>query len=841
MRAFLSHSSADKEYVQTCARELGRQYVLFDEYVLDAGDPIQTTIDRCIAASGLFVFFASKDSVESAWVQHESRVAALQSASRRLETLCIALSPDVGPGSLPTWLMGSSLGESHSPKSAARLIKAKLDQVIRERQRSHFLGRSREVAELESLLRPVGKAPPKHFCVYGLPGVGRRTLARRVARDMLSLRLDFEIGLEEFESLRSVAAKLAEKVGLYNTETGLRALLSEISRESPEELAQRVSRYLHRANSQGEITIFIDDGGMLDDSGALANYVTQAVGDPYLPTSPYVALASTRRPRRGGPPDLRLRALDQVATRQLVSLLLEDMGVRHSEEELGEMASFVGGYPPAAWYVVRQAKEYGLSAVLADKRALAQFKADAFLTHLERQALSDEHKLVLRLLGIYSPLPLRAIGPACGLLEDATAAALKLLQDYSLVEQEGATLYKIAPPIVQAVERMLGLLPNHIHHSVAMALQDVLRNDDEVDHRLTLERAYFRAASRARLDTTNSIYLPTDVANLAETSYHARQYIQCLEYCEQALALAEAAEEPSQASKIRQLRVKSLIQLERWKAAKEGLDQLGSVLRTRDHAFLKGFFHRRRREHRSALAAYLEARQSGYNGIAISRELALCHMLLGNAEAARNELNAALKRDRTNPFLVDMWAQLAISLRDWSDAEEALDVLEKVDRPYRYAHRRASLHLAKGEVADAHRWSKAALEHPESTNSFEVVASGAWAALLAGAGAEADQLLGTLNKRFGTQKPDVRKGLRAFRLCQRRKYREAYTVAQSMTDLSRGYRARFLGDAIKGLLSGSDLVDDERIRLKRELQELGDPEDAVDVAVRSLLQPGPSE
>ena len=56
MKAFLCHSSSEKEYVRTIARRLTRARVVFDEMHFLPGEDFRNAIARGLDASRLFVF-----------------------------------------------------------------------------------------------------------------------------------------------------------------------------------------------------------------------------------------------------------------------------------------------------------------------------------------------------------------------------------------------------------------------------------------------------------------------------------------------------------------------------------------------------------------------------------------------------------------------------------------------------------------------------------------------------------------------------------------------------------------------------------------------------------------
>lgn len=72
MKAFLSHSSQDKQFVGAVAKELGRQFCVFDEQVFETGNEFKDSIERGLDESSVFVLFASRKALESIWVKFET-------------------------------------------------------------------------------------------------------------------------------------------------------------------------------------------------------------------------------------------------------------------------------------------------------------------------------------------------------------------------------------------------------------------------------------------------------------------------------------------------------------------------------------------------------------------------------------------------------------------------------------------------------------------------------------------------------------------------------------------------------------------------------------------------
>lgn len=65
VKAFLSHSSADKDVVRQIKNKLQRFWTYFDEDCFEPGEDFRTAITARLSDTNLFVWFVSKNSLAS--------------------------------------------------------------------------------------------------------------------------------------------------------------------------------------------------------------------------------------------------------------------------------------------------------------------------------------------------------------------------------------------------------------------------------------------------------------------------------------------------------------------------------------------------------------------------------------------------------------------------------------------------------------------------------------------------------------------------------------------------------------------------------------------------------
>ena len=147
MRAFLSHGSTDKTIVSQVAKELGRQYCLFDQWAFDSGDDFLDIIRTRLDDSGAFVLFASAHSMTRDWVQFEIDEAELRKIRGSINKFLVFLIDDkVSLEDIPEWLRRGRIRSLKSPKAIAREIIYHLHELVRGQQHPIFVGRSNEIS-----------------------------------------------------------------------------------------------------------------------------------------------------------------------------------------------------------------------------------------------------------------------------------------------------------------------------------------------------------------------------------------------------------------------------------------------------------------------------------------------------------------------------------------------------------------------------------------------------------------------------------------------------------------------------------------------------------------------
>ncbi|MGD7036349.1 toll/interleukin-1 receptor domain-containing protein [Methylotuvimicrobium buryatense] len=94
--------------VREVANQQGRLNCIFDERSFDSGMEFQNSIEEKLALSKAFIFFATRDSLDSHWCNFELNqvfYSKLKGALKR--SIVFILNDEVEVGELPSWLISA--------------------------------------------------------------------------------------------------------------------------------------------------------------------------------------------------------------------------------------------------------------------------------------------------------------------------------------------------------------------------------------------------------------------------------------------------------------------------------------------------------------------------------------------------------------------------------------------------------------------------------------------------------------------------------------------------------------------------------------------------------------
>jgi tetratricopeptide (TPR) repeat protein len=757
-RAFLSHSSTDKGVVAEVAKALGRASVIYDAFEFNVGDEFRDAILDGLSKSDLFVLFASREALQSDWVNFEittAKEALTKQALSRVVTFII--DPDIDLRSIPEWMKSTLIVRREHAGLIAVEIRRLISQRLKEAAPSYFVGRRNEIEQALDLISSFAdpdQRPP--LIVYGLRGIGRRTLVQAIARDNLSFSTTISISLKAGDLLPETFVRLSDALSPGGVKS-YADLLAAQQAKAQEVLIADIVDLMKITCASGTLPIMVDEGAMAQQNGVLRPEFEALYHAIEADRAVDAVIVTSRRPYGSGGsslPALRVPELDQASTQNLLRLAGRDMGIVFDRTGLAAIATYSRGYPPAVRFALDEIRARGMAQVVANQRALVNFSAELFLRQLkETSSITATMEAILRLLSGFSPLPLSVIAKYCGISGAEASEGIDQLLDLAFVLPDGLH-FRISEPLRDAAYRAFDGLTIESSR-LADLLDTYLRDEPDDDARLNLGQTIFRASllSGSGAESRFAVGFASDLIQVATQSYHDQDYDLAIRYG------ASALDARPDNVDVRRYVAQALIRRERYQEAEAHIDALVSLGELKEAFYVRGFAARRKREYRDAIEAYEKSLAYGRGGVAIHRELASCYFELGDLAKAEHHIRQAEDKSPHNRYVVDLRCTIALRLGDLETAGRTLAILERVDPTGFADHRRSTFEQARGAP-------EAALQYAEAANrkianpTFEVMANLANCEIEAGRSTSALSTLTAIQQKFGGTNHDAQAGLR---------------------------------------------------------------------------------
>lgn len=712
MKAFLSHSSTDKPFVEEVGKLLGRQHYLLDRHQFDIGQNFKHEIARCLALAETLVLFASSEAIKSDWVSYELDIAEDKRLAGLLSEAIVFLLGDVTHSDLQPWLRKGLVVSAKSPSAVAREIAQVLDKRLGATRSSYFFGRSTERDRISKALNPIAKELPRILALWGLPGIGRKTLLEDVARSYLQYKDFVALEVENGDELPDLLFKLAEEKEFWADAKSLKLLGETIQAESHDKSLERLDRYLTQSSDRSFLTL-VDTGGLITEDGNPSNACHSIIEVVAKNRGLYLGMIIKRMPSGLAGPQAaysgivceHVKSLSSDDIEHLLVKILSDKGVRFDGHQIKTLAEHVRGYPPAAYYAGELASRGGLDLLLSEPRPMIDFRTRVLSAALNGVESKSAKAIALELLAFYSPMPYAVIGEVTGLDPSELAKILGELINCSVLEVNEDGFYRVSEPLVEASQHLFDRWKTP-HIKIAKSLQSYVTNVGIERGGLTVLRSLYRARQLASLEPTNDeISFPADLVRLTEELYHQREYDRAIEIGEQALIIRPENIDA------RSFLVRAHAQLGNYPEATTQVVKLRELGILKEYYFLLGFIARLQADLPEAIRNYEEALNRGRKGVAINRELASCYFHSANFPKAKEHLLAAQNSsDRKNRYVVDLLVTIAVADGDEAVARKALVDLKEVDKLGFYLHRSSTVEFRFGSKELATSLAQEAIE-----------------------------------------------------------------------------------------------------------------------------------
>jgi tetratricopeptide (TPR) repeat protein len=407
LRAFLSHSSADKVIVVNVHNELEADSSWLDRAEIEWGELFLERIADGIRLATDFVLFWSKAASESEWVRIEINMAFIQALRKKAIRLRVITLDDTP---LPLYLQPFHVFPVIGSKSPASEILLKLRPLLREpvaSVRSRFVNRHDEIAKIEAA---VDDPDLRAVWAFGFTGVGKTSLIQEALRRI-------------FEGASIVQVDVNPGTGFV--ELGLILFASVRHEVLPESLSQvqlehEIRLCVEMLSKNGQLLVLSNVQHWFDEEGQPQGplpTMLSIIRDLAMLASRPVFLTSTRRPNLDPLLLTRLTLFRVAGLRdEYVAALVRNWYYAIYDKELTtedakRVAPKLFGHPVAARLVAGLLGNHSVdfleqypSELIALRRDLAR----VLLQDLKLSPAAEELMETLALAGVDLPAPVLA-------------------------------------------------------------------------------------------------------------------------------------------------------------------------------------------------------------------------------------------------------------------------------------------------------------------------------------------------------------------------------------------------------------------------------------------------
>lgn len=300
IKIFLSHSWAQKEFVNKVADYIGKDFAIVDRFVFESGKNIEEEINNSLDSSNVFVMLISNESLDSKWCKHElSRFRDNMLDANKVEFIPFIIDEtDINDKRIKNWIRAYLTNNYTNALLLARVIRRRVCEVLWKANPQIqatsriFLGRDNDVSSITSDLNKSIDTDRRAIIVTGLPHIGRKRLLREVYVTRMSKNIHpsydlYDISLNDCDSIEDFIEQLNDFVQVYSKED-LRQKMCKA--ESCKDLAVELINKVESFHERIRIT---DNKCIVNVNGSLADWFKDIINHPNLVKQVMLFVASS--------------------------------------------------------------------------------------------------------------------------------------------------------------------------------------------------------------------------------------------------------------------------------------------------------------------------------------------------------------------------------------------------------------------------------------------------------------------------------------------------------------------------------------------------------------------
>lgn len=687
IRAFLSHSSKDKEwYADIIAKSLSKDKIAYDQITFEEGMMSLDEINHWLSKSCLFVVLLSENSLNSDWVKYE-----LNEAKRLFDTteklnmiypIIIDSRINYKDSRIPEWLKDRNLKLIKSPTIASRRIKQRLREIswkhhprLKEKE-SIFFGRNNLVKSIEERIYSLDNEQPFAIVASGLNRIGRKSLIDHTLKKLNVVRESYKaptIELNTHESIEDFILKLND-LG-FTSGIELTDFLSKKVDEKVE-LAYKMLMQIKAANEK----VFINDNGcLITPEREIVDWFSRLLKK--IEGIDWLGLGIAARFR---PLEYKLfnytnlfavhvSELDVSERKGLLKLYADFEGLNLDREDLKYFAAQLKGFPEQVFYAVSIIKDYGV--------VLAKNKTDLIIDYntqriTELLNVYSDNKKALDLLNLIAEFDIIHYNFLFEIIEQCDEC-YTLLEEFfarGICDHLGINneYIRMNDAFKDYLRRNSYELPQKFQENIKKHVEDFLKDEDKLSRDISdFQYSVKRAIINEKYEKIRHLLIPSHFLNTMKELYDTHKKYEDVVILADRVLKSEEYIDPRIQFEIRYFLCLALARLKKNRFKQEVMKIKGP-----EHDFLFGFYYRQIGNYTEAIDRLQKALKSKERFARAQRELVQVYLSIEDYDTALELAKENYENDKKrNPYHVQAYFSCVVKQ---SKTKENIEILKKL-------------------------------------------------------------------------------------------------------------------------------------------------------------------
>lgn len=688
IKAFLSHTSVDKDLVSLVHEKLSGSNAWYDAANIENGESIPEKINEGLRIATHYVLFWSENAKNSPWVKAELNAAFVRFLASKCKFMIFCIDDTELPELLQPYKY-NKVSKEDLDSSAEFIANTILSQDGSDIKLSEFVNRNKEIGEIEEAVR----GGYRLVILSGILGIGKSSIAEKALEWLYPNRAAKRI-LLDFSRIPGIAELCVELS---------RKLKRKLSNDgaNEEDLKLNIRYLLEVLSDSNSLLILKDVKNWLNEDGTLNNDL-QFVTDIIVSTEMFDGLTIMTSSRYVEIPDqyyettwqMRIEGMDDAHIASIIGNNLPRSFQSNPKKNM-DFAKRLYGYPLGAKLASYRINVHGYDYYLGQPQKIQKLKIGLAKQLISFAGLSDECQEYLKIVALcQSRLRNEEYALAFPSMKENIAAIADEAFFAGILKFDDDGCYKLEPLVEDFYYDLA--FNSKDRKDKCSVLKDFLDNqlkDAGMDQHLRLLPAAVHIFTLSG-DISGAIRLHSAFTSTVTASmwdqYNHSNYDESMTTAEGLLTI------DSKNSEARYVKALCLTRFDEYDSAEEILSQLlnddpENIAR---YYYALGRIQERKGNFEGAIELFEIAILKKKRYLSPYREMAQCYIHLGRLEDAKSSIDEAKKIDDSNVFIILLEAFL---LQKQGKAEQSLELLSDQSILYQNA---AQVYFRKGRAYD---------------------------------------------------------------------------------------------------------------------------------------------